>query len=273
LGLLQGITEFLPVSSSGHLVAAQHLLGIEQPGALLEVALHVGTLAAIVIAFRVELWQLVRDGFAGLSLRLRGTDAALLDERAPLFPTALAVVVGSVPAAVAAIAIKLGAENVLDSLLSCGVCLTVTGGVLLASRWAPRATVERVGPARGIVIGLAQAAALLPGISRSGSTIVAGRFLGVEGAGAARFSFLLAVPAIAGAGIFEAYDLLTGEAAATGLSPPGPVAVGMLVSMTVGLASIAVLMRIVRSGRLHWFAAYCVPVGVVIVHYSLSGGP
>lgn len=271
LGLLQGVTEFLPVSSSGHLVAAQHMLGIEQPGTFVEVALHLGTLAAIIVVLRSELRQLVRDGFAGLALCLRGADAAILAERAPLFPTAVAIVAGSVPAAVAGIAVKLAVEDVLDSLLSCGICLTVTGAVLLASRWAPEPTTDRVGPARGVAVGLAQAVALLPGISRSGSTIVAGRFLGIKGEAAARFSFLLAVPAMAGAGMFQAHDLLTGGAAGAGSGSLGPVAVGMLVSLVVGIASITLLMRIIRRGRLHWFAAYCMPLGVTIVLYSLLG--
>lgn len=273
LGLLQGVTEFLPVSSSGHLMVMERLLSVEEPGTFLVVALHFGTLTAIIVFFRRELWRLSHDGVVGLALHARGRGAAVVAERAPQFPAALAVAVGSVPVAVAGAAVKLTMEEALSSLVLSGACLVVTGCVLLASRFAPRPADGAVGPRRGVVIGLAQAVAVLPGISRSGVTIVAGRFMRLPPGAAARFSFLLAVPAMCGAALWEFSEALTDAPAAAGTAAfYAATCAGTLVAMATGLASLRVLMRIVIRGRLHWFAAYCVPLGLTVLALALWMG-
>ncbi|MDP6439907.1 MAG: undecaprenyl-diphosphate phosphatase [Candidatus Brocadiia bacterium] len=266
LGLLQGATEFLPVSSSGHLVILKNLLGVESNGLLLEVCLHLGTLVAILLVFRSDLWKLIVDGVKGAWLLARGRRAELA-EAAPGFSTALAIVVGSVPVAAAGLLIhRLELEEGLKSPRLAGAMLVVTGLVLAAGRLAPRGGLrEGPGAARGFLIGIAQAVAILPGISRSGSTIVAGCFLGLRREAAARFSFLLAVPAMVGAGVWKLAPALAsgGDAwAPTGGGLSFAIVCGTIVAALSGWACLSLLLRIIRRGQLHWFAAYCVPAGL-----------
>ncbi|MHC4481746.1 MAG: undecaprenyl-diphosphate phosphatase [Planctomycetota bacterium] len=276
LGLVQGATEFLPVSSSAHLTAAEAILGVQQPGLLVEVALHLGTLLAILMVFWRPLLRTAADGLIGAGLYLRGGSAQSISERAPLFPTALAVVVGSVPVAVAGVVWGETIESLFHSLGASGGFLCVTGVALLTSRLAPSPRTERVGAGRGFLIGLAQAAALLSGISRSAVTIVAGYWLGVERRAAARFAFVLAVPALVGAALWELGRGLPPALADTpGGEDPlirvGALATGTLVSAAVGTVCLLLLLRLIERGRLHWFGFYCVGAGVLMVaaHFLL----
>ncbi len=272
LGCVQGLTEFLPVSSSAHLVAAQSLLGISAPGISVEVAAHVGTLLAILAVFLRPLAKVAGDGVKGAAMYLRGKETRTVRADAPLFFTAVAIVIGSVPAVLAGVLFEQGVERVFSSLTASGALLCVTGLVLLASRWAPVPKADEVGPVRGFFVGLAQACALLPGISRSGATIVTGCFLGVERAAAARFSFMLAAPAIAGAALWKLGEGLSRTGAATDVpAGPGPAALAATatVSAVVGAACLLLLLRIVQRGRLHWFAAYCLPAGAAMAVIGL----
>jgi len=273
LGILQGATEFLPVSSSGHLVAAQAVFDVGAPGVLLEVCLHFGTLLAILFVLRRDIVQLVKDAAVGAALLLRRTPASERSRRAPAFGTAVAILVGTIPAAVIGIALHDGIERVFEgSPAIAGALLVVTGIALVASRWARPGTTETVAPGRGLLIGLAQAAALLPGISRSGSTIVAGYFLGVQPRAAARFSFLLAVPALAGAMLLEMVRLLSDGA--DGFSLEGghlmALACGTAAAAAVGCICLVLLLKIVSRGALHWFAAWCIPLGAALVAYGVA---
>lgn len=270
LGLLQGLTEFLPVSSSGHLVVAQELLGVQEPGILLEVALHFGTLLAVILVFARDLARLVRDGLAGLSMRLRGASREDVLEHAPHYATAWAVALGSVPAAIVGLLIKTAVPGTMESLPLVGVCLMFTGLVLLASRRAPEGVGDLVGPRRGFLVGCAQALAILPGISRSGLTIVAGRFLRMPPETAGRFSFVLAVPAMLGAGLLEVPALL--EAGGRSSANLTSVAAGTAVAFGAGLAALVWLLRLIRRGQLHWFGLYCLPGGAAILLWSIMGG-
>lgn len=266
LGVLQGLTEFLPISSSAHLIAGQAVLGVSPPGATLEVALHAGTMLAILIVLRREMLAVAKDGLLGGLAVVRGRSSEDMGTEAPLFPVALAVAIGTVPAVIAGFLLGGAIEAVFESVTAGGLFLCVTGLLLVSSRFAPAGHVSRVGPLRGLLIGVAQACALLPGISRSGATIVAGRWLGVEGAAAARFSFLLAVPAIAGA---AAYELATGGPAQS--AGGVPLACGVLASALSGAVGLILLLRIVRGGRLYWFAAYCLPAGLAMVILGMRG--
>jgi undecaprenyl-diphosphatase len=266
LGVLQGLTEFLPISSSAHLVAGQALLNARPPGVALEVALHVGSLAAIVVVLRREVSSVARDGLCGAWGFLRGCGLAGVKESAPLFPVAVAVVVGTVPAAVAGLALGDAISGTFESLAVGGALLCVTGLVLLSSRFAPAPRVSRVGPGRGVLIGIAQAFALFPGISRSGATIVAARWAGVEGAAAGRFSFLLAIPAVLGAAVLK----LAGGGATAGIGAV-PLVLGMAASAVCGALGLVCLLRILRQGRIHWFAAYCIPAGLLMTVAGLRG--
>jgi undecaprenyl-diphosphatase len=271
LGALQGITEFLPVSSSGHLVAAQQLLGVREPGIGLEVSVHFGTLLAILVAFARPLWATARDGFVGVCLWMRGR-GRMVDEAAPRFPAALAVLVGTLPVALAGVLFQSRIERLFESMVGAGVFLCLTGVLLAASRFAPRADRSEVGPARGLLIGVAQAFALLPGISRSGITIVTGRFAGLSRDSSARFSFVLAVPALLGASLWKLQQVMGAPSSqAAPAASPLPLLVATVTAAVVGYVSLMVLLRAVRSGLLHWFAGYCLPAGLAMIVLGVLG--
>lgn len=265
LGLIQGATEFLPVSSSGHLVAARELLNMRGPGMLLEVCLHVGTLVAILIVLRSELWKLIIDAPRGALLLLRGRRDAI-DTEAPTFRIALAIVVGSVPCAIAGVWLHDAIGRVFENVQASSALLVLTGVILLASRLAQQGQRTTVSPLRGLLIGIAQAAALLPGISRSGTTIVTAYFLGIDRKLAARFSFLLAVPALAGAAVVEMARALNASAADPALTQGEVIglACGAATAALVGWACLVLLFKVVQKGKLYWFGAYCVPVGILL---------
>ncbi len=275
LGALQGVTEFVPVSSSGHLVFAQHLLGVDQPGITLEICVHFGTLLAILVVFARPLWETARDGVLGARLVLRG-ERDLIAEQTPLFPTAVAVVVGTLPVAFAGVLLGHQVERLFASMVGAGAFLCVTGLVLAASRLAAPGENTEVGVARGALIGVAQAFALLPGISRSGITIVAARFTGLDGDRAARFSFVLAAPALLGASVWELMQAMNRAGSAGSIGDPElatfPLVLATVVAAVVGYASLRALLRIVRRGRLHWIALYCLPVGLFMIAVGGMGG-
>lgn len=251
LGILQGLTEFLPVSSSGHLVLARGILGVEMPGVLFEVAVHMGTLLAILLHFRRDILDMLSS-----VLRFRR------DEHTRLF---LLLLLATVPAAAAGI---LG-EGLLVGLyarpLVAGVLLVVTGFILLSTRLARRAG-NAVGPASAIGIGIAQAFAILPGISRSGATITAGMHFGVDPKRAARFSFLLAIPALIGASALMGMDLAAHPVDRTVTLP---CAVGAAAAFLSGYFALRWLLGIVSRGRLDRLAWYCLAVGCSAVIYFL----
>ncbi|MBN2021486.1 MAG: undecaprenyl-diphosphate phosphatase [Pirellulales bacterium] len=257
LAIIQGIGEFLPISSSGHVVVGLELFerfGREIPDRLtVNIVLHLGTLASILVFYRRRIVQLL------------GADRRVI----------LLVLVGSIPAGAAGLLIKktaLGApiEAALENALLAGAMFPLTGlGLLWAARRAGGQTPCRDLSYRGaLAIGLFQALAILPGISRSGATIVAGLATGLRRDEAAAFSFLLAIPAIAGAGLLETVDVLRGGTLDT---PPLTLLVGALVSFAVGLAALAWLIRWLQTGRLHLFAWYLIPLGALVVLWQLWG--
>ena len=244
LAVIQGLTEFLPVSSSGHLGLAEHILGFNQPGVLFEVTVHAGTLLAVLFYYRTRIWRILTD------LPRPGSDgrreAALL---------ALAVV----PVAVAGLGLRSVIEGLFDSTAFIACMLILTGLILLSLTWA-RDRSHRVRLPQAVVIGLAQAAAILPGISRSGITIAAARHLGVNPDESAEFSLLLMVPAILGAILLSAGDVAANGL--RGLTVP-QIAVALAVSASVGYFAIVLLVRTLRSGSFRWFGAYCLAVGAL----------
>jgi undecaprenyl-diphosphatase len=245
LGILQGLTEFLPVSSSGHLVLAQELLaGFDGPAAAFDVLLHGGTLAAVLIYFRNDLVQIVRDmsrpGDGGW--RLPGL-----------------LLLGSVPAGIVGVFFSEAIEPLFSAPRVAAIGLLVTG-CILAAAWRLRGSAHRTLTDLTVLgtlfIGFAQALAIVPGISRSGTTIAVGMFLGMSGKDAARFSFLLSIPAIAGALVLE-----SGVIVGTGL--PLTYLAGALAAALVGWASIALLMKLLDRENLLPFALYCLALGIL----------
>lgn len=250
LAIVQGITEFLPVSSSGHLMVLASVF--DQFGeqmhdkVTVNVMLHLGTLAAILVFY----WRRI--------LALLGKDRRVIG----------LLVVATIPAAVVGFPLKYYCDDVLENPLLAGFMFLVTGAMLLwAGRCKPGQTDCRdLSYSRALVIGLFQAFALLPGVSRSGSTIVAGLGSGLKRDEAAAFSFLLAIPAIGGAGLLEIKDLFDQPTNAT---PVLALIVGGLVSLVVGLIALAWLVRWIQKGRLHYFAWWVLALGPAVIAWQL----
>ncbi len=243
LGAVQGATEFLPVSSSGHLALASALLGVDPAagGHLLAVVTHGGTLLAVLVYFHADLRRLAR-GLAGDPVGRR----ELLALAAGTAPLVLALLPG----------FRDGVLALEGRPRAVGVALVVTALLLLSTRFAPPKD-RPLSPLRAVLVGLAQLGAVVPGISRSGSTIAAGLWLGLAPDRAARFSFLLSVPAILGAQVVEAAHLADAPAV-----PPTMLALAFATSFAVGLSCLAWLLRLVQRGRLWLFVPYLLVVGV-----------
>lgn len=241
LGLIQGLTEFFPVSSSGHLVLGQALLGVEMEGILMEVLLHVGTALVVVYYYRKRVAYLLSPVF----------DRERNDYR-------LAIIVGLIPTGIVGIFLKDTIENLFEKPGPALFALAFTGIFLLATRFVSeknRALTLWI----ALAIGAAQAFAILPGISRSGATIAAALFLGLRKRDAAEFSFLLSVPAILGAALLSARDL-SGEAASSGFLLPA--LAGTVVAMISGYLALRFLVGVVLAGKIDRFGWYCLLIAV-----------
>lgn len=250
LGLVQGLTEFLPVSSSGHLVLVPRLLGWREHPLSFDVALHLGTALAVLLYFRRDMRCLIHHGLTDLvGCRWR------LGAYSPVGRLALLIVLGCLPAVAVGGLFNDWIEAHTRQAWLVALLLVVFGVVmLLADRCAPQSrSMEALDPARALFIGMAQALALLPGVSRSGATIAAGMFAGLSRETAARFSFLLAAPVILGAGVKELPNLR--HAAAQGVGA-ADLAVGFVISFVVGLAAIHFLLRYVALRPLTAFVLY-----------------
>lgn len=243
LGAVQGVTEFLPVSSSAHLVLGQSALGVRVPGVAFEAAVHLATLVAVLWVYRARLVQL------GAGLARGSRDAWLY-----LGLLALA----SVPAGALGLWLREPIEATFEEPALAAGLLLVTGAMVVTIRWtAARAEEARPGVAGSILVGFAQAAAILPGISRSGATVAAGVWRGVEPARMAEFSFLLSVPAVGGAALLELGPGRTGSLGALGPE----LAAGFAAAAVTGVLAIHLFVRSLRAGRFHLFAYYCWAVG------------
>jgi undecaprenyl-diphosphatase len=265
LGLTQGITEFAPISSSGHLILVPWLFGwsIVQDPALnktFDVALHIGTLVGAVIYFRADIWRYLTAWFASIGARAIRT----ADER-----IAWALVVGTIPGAIAGALFESAIEDSLGQPWLIAVMLAAFGVVLYVVDRACRSdrTFETIGPSTGLFLGLAQAAALQPGVSRSGITITAARAVGIEREAAARFSFLLALPIIAGAGLFKAVGVLH-----DGLHGYGAQFIwGFATSAVSGFVVIWFLLRYLRRHDFLIFMLYRLAVAAIVLLLIAAG--
>lgn len=243
LGVIQGLTEFLPVSSSGHLVLAQALLDIRLPGVVFETVVHVATLCAVLWVYRGRVLELARGvvGGEGPAIRYLGMLA-----------------LASIPAGVVGVAGRDFFEAAFESAEVAAGMLLVTGVLVWTlRRTGPAAEAGEPGPAQALWAGVAQALAILPGISRSGSTVAAGVWRGVEPVRMAEFSFLMSVPAIGGAALLQA-DGLSAAAAATG---SGALWAGFAAALVAGVAAIHLFVRALESRAFHRFGYYCWAVG------------
>jgi len=265
MGVVQGLTEFLPISSSGHLILIPALLGWDDPfieSLSFSVMLHLGTLAALLVYFRADWLRIVPAGFATLRDRsFRGDPDRRL---------AWLIAASMVPAVIAGLLLDDLAETAFREPRLVAVTLVIGAVILwIADRWgAKRDEVGQLTFRGAIGIGVAQALALVPGISRSGISISAGLFVGLTREAAARFSFLMATPIIAGAGAWETRKILAGEGAVD--ASAGALIVGVLAAFVSGLAAIAFLLRYLRTRPTTVFVVYRLILAVVVVAWWLS---
>ncbi len=259
LGVLQGLTEFLPVSSSGHLVLGQLYFKITESGLAFDIAVHMGTLAAVAVVYFKD----IRAILASLFLYIGGSRGEAADKNLVMAGCILA---GSVPTAVIGFALKQYEDVLFTSSVLVGAMLLATGTILWISRRFYKDSSEGGGLTlkRALIIGVVQGFAVIPGISRSGSTIAAGMVSGLDRSLAARFSFLLSIPAIAGAQVVSLKDAFE-----TGVLIDPATIYGTIVSFVVGLAALKLLIRLVHAGRFHLFAPYCWLAGALVIVSNL----
>lgn len=269
LGIIQGVTEFLPISSSGHLAIAEHLLGMEGASEIPEffdVLLHLGTLVAVFIAYWSEIKEIVLEFFRGVGdLAHRTTPSRVPPARRMI----LLIIIGTLPLFLI-LPVKDKIESLADSMLFVGAALLFTGFMLFfCDRVAKgRKTEKNARLTDALVVGLAQAVATCPGVSRSGTTITAGCFMGFERSFAVRYSFLMSIPAILGANILALKDAM--EAGIVWAEVPVYL-VGVVVAAAVGYACIRLLRLIAEKGHFGVFAYYCWAVGVLVLILTLIG--
>ncbi|MEW6623214.1 MAG: undecaprenyl-diphosphate phosphatase [Bacillota bacterium] len=243
LGLVQGLTEFLPVSSSGHLVIFSSLIDFQSQGVVFEVLVHFGTLIAILIVFRKDILDLMKNPFQKLTIL---------------------ILVGSIPTAIIGFAFEDAFERMFSSLSIVGFTLLITGAILWIAE-IKRNNIKSIKDMNfldAIFVGLAQGAAITPGISRSGTTIAMALILGIDRKTAARYSFLLSIPVIMGVTVLKIKQLL-GQSMAADLY--GPYIVGSIVAAVSGYFAIKILLKFLAEGKLRYFSVYCWMVGITVV--------
>ncbi len=264
LGILQGLTEFLPVSSSGHLVLAQHFLGQKEPLVFFDVMLHVGTLAAVLVAYRDAIRHLAVSGISKLADPQLWQHPSTTLNTTPELKFIWLILIGSIPTGIIAVVLKTQLESFFEKTSLVSIMLILTGAILQLPRLRrknadrPDNSVEqlKLKTWHAPLIGIAQGCAITPGISRSGTTISLALFLGIPAKTAAEYSFLLSIPAILGAVALKVQDV---EGAAI---PFHIVGGGMIASFTVGYIALRLLLVTLNRGKFSLFSYYCIALGV-----------
>ena len=253
LGLVQGFSEFLPISSSGHLVLAAYILNFQEEGIAFEVFVHFGTLLSVFVAFRKEIKQMIIAPFA--IWITKNNDPELKE----YLNWDLFVIIGTIPAVIIGVFFKDQIENLFSSVLLVLIMLSITGTIMIISRFLPVAD-KPLKKSNSFIIGIAQAFAILPGISRSGSTIVTALAFGINREKAAKFSFILSIPVVLGATILKTKDLIT-------LQPQSSEVVQLIIgagaAFISGYLAIIWLIDLVKKGKLEWFGYYCFLVSII----------
>lgn len=255
LGVLQGLSEFLPISSSGHLVIVEHLLSFTESGLAFEVFVHFGSLLAVVWVFHKEILQLLKAIPAIFQLK----SPRLNQERKSYALLNIYILIASIPAALLGLVFEDQIEAIFENHLLAFVMLFVTGLIVWSSRYTTDKN-KMIGIGSSFLIGCAQAFAILPGISRSGSTIVTGLWLGIPRETAARFSFLMAVPVILGATLLKLRELW--------INPLSPdelrnLVLASLAALLSSYLAIRWLLSVIRRKKMEWFGVYCMVISLI----------
>lgn len=263
LGVLQGIAEFLPISSSGHLIVAQNLFGLEEVPLLFDVFLHVATLLAVVLYFRKKIWELICS-FARIFVPIKNPSVAQIEKKSEDTKYIVAIILATFVTGVLGIFSSKVISEISVKLVCAGFIVTALFLIfssLIEKKHSAYSETSLKSPSwkQSLVIGLAQGIGTLPGISRSGSTIAGSLFCGVKRDVAGEFSFIVSIPAILGAFILELKDL--GEVSSS--IGAEPVIAGCAAAFASGYVALSWLMRLIKKGRLEWFACYLIPVGIL----------
>lgn len=258
LGLVQGLTEFLPISSSGHLVLGEHLLGLDAAGSkdiTFEVFTHLGTALSILTVYRSDVGGLIQAAFRAV---LRpGEIRSAYANRAPVRTVAF-ILITLIPTGIAYVLFKDFLESAFDQPRLVSAMLLVTGVLLLLTIFKGRTSGEMT-PLKAFIVGIAQSFAMIPGISRSGSTICTAIYQNVAQEDAANFSFLMVLPVILGAAILKVGDAF----GSTATTPALPLLIGTVVAYLSGIVAIKIVIAFIRKGNLSWFAYYCFVIGTL----------
>jgi undecaprenyl-diphosphatase len=265
VGIVQGLTEFLPVSSSAHLIFIQELLGINQPGIAFDVLLHLGTLIAVVGYFFKDIIEMIKAFFLSIADIFKGRFRNGLKENS-YKKLAWMIIVGTIPAGIIGVLFDSQIEAIFQSITIPAFLLLITGVLLYVSQRinVGNRNIKNSGIKDSIVIGIGQAFSILPGLSRSGTTISSGLLLGLDKEFAAKFSFLLAIPAIIGATITQIDGI--GAGITNNLLP---YLLGFFAALISGYLAISILLKLIREKNLDIFAFYCWIVGIAILVYSI----
>lgn len=260
LGVLQGITEFLPISSSGHLVILQNLFGIKEPEVLFDASLHLGTLLALLIYFRHDIMNMLLDAIYYIKSHPENRSSVNKKTKGNL-NLLLSIILAQIPTATVGLIMEKPAEFFFSSTFGVGLMLIITSIILALSSLVSDSYMrkENISPLSSFVIGTLQGIAVIPGISRSGITIVCGMALGLEKGLCARFSFLISIPAIIGAVCLR----LLKEGIHS--IEPYPMIAGVLMSFVVGLIALHLMIKMVKRKRLIFFAPYCILIGLLCI--------
>lgn len=265
MGLLQGLTEYLPVSSSGHLTIASTLFGIDgESNMLFTILVHVATVLSTLVVLGGEIWSIIKGMFGPINKGAVGLDKLNSDQR-----YVLNIVVSMIPIGIVGVCFKDKVEEIFGSgLLIVGICLLITAVLLTFSYLARPRERENISLGHAFIIGIAQALAVLPGLSRSGTTIATGLMLGNKKDKMAQFSFLMVIPPILGEALLDAMKLFKGESLGAEIGTV-PLIVGFIAAFVSGCVACKWMIGIVKKGKLIYFAYYCAIVGVAAVAYSL----
>lgn len=264
IGLVQGLTEFLPVSSSAHLIFAQQALGVSDVGLAFDVLMHVGTLVAVIVYFFNDIVNMIK-GFLLSLVDLKNGNFIEEIKKDPYKKLSWLTILATIPVGVVGALFNDSIESMFQGLTIPAFLLLVTGCLLYVSQRmnSGRIDVRNLTIKEALIIGCGQALAVLPGLSRSGTTIATGLFAGLDKEFAAKFSFILSIPAILGAAVFQLKDLSGGSVEI------GACIAGFIVAVISGYLAISVLLKIVREKSLDIFAYYCWIVGIIVLIGSL----